>query len=263
MVRVGTAGWGIPTQYQELLPGEGSHLQRYAQRLSAVEINSSFHRHHRVQTYLRWAESVPAHFRFAVKVPRTLTHDGALAPLPEVLDQFAAEVQGLGKKLGVLLVQLPPKLAFEEPVARRFFCELRKRSDVPFACEPRHPSWGSQHAASLLQECAVARVAADPSPWPGADEPGGYEQLVYFRWHGHPRKYYSDYDQERLEWLCRQLTLARRSAAQVWSIFDNTVLGHAFGNAWATMNAVTKDPGNPFRSERHRTAAGAAAQVSD
>lgn len=249
-VRVGTAGWAIPLRYQELLEGDGSHLERYARRFNAVEINSSFHRHHRVQTYLRWAGSVPGHFRFAVKVPRTLTHDGELAPLPEVLDRFAAEVAGLGVKLGVLLVQLPPKLAFEAPVAKRFFRELRKRLDVPIACEPRHPSWGSPRAVGVLTECAVARVAADPSPWPGADEPAGYEQLAYFRWHGQPRKYYSDYDQDRLESLWRQLAVASKTATQVWSIFDNTVLGHAFGNAMATTDAHAKGTRKSIRRSR-------------
>lgn len=248
IVRVGTAGWTIPSRYKELIAGDGPQLERYAQRLNAVEINSSFHRHHRVQTYVRWAASVPAHFRFAVKVPRTLTHDGKLAPLPEVLDQFAGEVHGLGAKLGVLLVQLPPKLVFEASLARRFFRQLRKRIDVPIACEPRHPSWGSQRAASVLGDCAVARVAADPALWPGADEPGGYEQLAYFRWHGQPRKYYSDYDQERLESLWRQVAVASKTAAQVWSIFDNTVLGYAFGNALATTLA-SESPGKPETRE--------------
>lgn len=236
-VRVGTAGWAIPSRYQDLF-ASGSHLQRYAQRLNAVEINSAFHRHHRVQTYVRWAESVPAEFRFAVKMPRALTHDGELAPLPEVLDRFASEVRGLGKKLGVLLVQLPPKLVFEAAMARRFFHEVRRRIDVPIACEPRHPSWGRQHANELLADCAVARVAADPPPWPGADSLGGYAQLAYFRWHGQPRKYYSDYGREELESLWRQLVVARQTAEQVWSIFDNTAQGHALGNALATTDAV-------------------------
>jgi len=250
IVRVGTAGWAIPPRYQELLAGDGSHLERYAQRLNAVEINSSFYRHHRLQTYRRWAGSVPADFRFAVKVPRTLTHDGELAPLPEVLDQFATEVHGLGRKLGVLLVQLPPKLSFEARVARRFFRELRKRIDVPIACEPRHPSWGSQRAANMLTECAVARVAADPPPWPGADKPGGYERLAYFRWHGQPRKYYSDYGQERLESLWRELAFASKTAARVWSIFDNTVFGYAFGNALATTDASARGTGKSIRRGR-------------
>lgn len=246
-IQVGTAGWSIASRYAELLPGDGSHLERYAQRLNAVEINSSFYRHHRVQTYLRWAESVPENFRFAVKVPRTLTHGGELVPLPEVLNRFATEVHGLGNKLAVLLVQLPPKLAFEATVAKCFFHELRKCIDVPIACEPRHPSWGSPHADSVLTQCAVARVAADPPPWPGADKIGGYEQLAYFRWHGSPRKYYSDYEQEELESLWQQLSVASKTAAQVWSIFDNTALGHALGNALATMDAGKERIGESIR----------------
>lgn len=239
VVRVGTAGWSIPARYQERFEHDGSHLERYAQRLNAVEINSSFYRHHRTQTYCRWADAVPAHFRFAVKVPRTLTHEGELAPVPEVLDQFAAEVAGLGKKLGALLVQLPPKLAFAPPAARRFFRELRKRIDVPIVCEPRHSSWGSQGAERLLTECAVARVAADPPPWPGADECGGYERLAYFRWHGQPRKYYSEYGQEKLESLWRKMAAARRNAREVWAVFDNTTLGYALENALTTMDAIS------------------------
>jgi uncharacterized protein YecE (DUF72 family) len=239
MDRVATAGWSIPSRYQALFANDGSHLQRYAQRLNAVEINSSFYRHHRVNTYRRWAESVPEYFRFAVKVPRTLTHGGELVPLPEVLDQFAAEVDGLGTKLGVMLVQLPPKLVFAAEVAKHFFSELRKRLDVPIACEPRHPSWGSQLADRILSESAVARVAADPPPWAGADKVGGCKQLAYFRWHGHPRKYYSDYGQEQLESLWSQLATARKTANQVWCVFDNTALGYALGNALATLDAGT------------------------
>ena len=243
VVRVGCAGWTIPSRYRASFADDGSHLQRYAQRFNAVEINSSFYRHHRVETYRRWAKSVPANFRFAVKVPRTLTHDGHLTALPKVLDQFAAEVHGLGRKLGVLLVQLPPKLIFEAPVARRFFRQLRKRIDVPIACEPRHPSWGTRLAEKVLTQCAVARVAADPAPWPSAGEVGGSGELAYFRWHGQPRKYYSEYDKERLESLWRQVSVARSTGAQVWGIFDNTAHGYSVGNAMETRKAVARGNG--------------------
>src|SRR6185369_12722525 len=109
-------------------------------------------------------------------------------------DRFASEVKALGGKLGVLLVQLPPSLAFDAAAATRFFKAVRKRVDVPLALEPRHPSWGSQPADRLLTRSRVARVAADPAPWVGAESPAGYADLAYFRWHGSPRKYYSDYD---------------------------------------------------------------------
>jgi uncharacterized protein YecE (DUF72 family) len=235
---VGTAGWAIPARYKDVLPGTLSHLERYAQRLAAVEINSSFHRHHQPQTYRRWSASVPANFRFSVKVPRTLTHSGELSSEACVLDRFIDEIHGLGAKLGVILVQLPPKLVFEERLSHEFFQALRKRTDVQVTCEPRHPSWGSERADRLLAKWRVSRVAADPAPWPGAGEPGGARRLAYFRLHGQPRKYYSDYDPEGLASLRKQVSIARGRASEVWIIFDNTALGHALGNALAVTESV-------------------------
>jgi uncharacterized protein YecE (DUF72 family) len=233
---VGVAGWSIPSRYGSELPGEGSHLERYARRLQAVEINSSFYRHHRAQTYARWAESVPKTFRFAVKAPQVFTHEGELRAHPEVLDQFADEIDGLGKKLAVVLVQLPPKLEFEAPAARRFFKAMRERIDAKFVCEPRHRSWSSEKAERLLAELSVARVAADPPLWSGGNEPGGDRGLVYFRWHGQPQKYFSDYGRECLAMLEKQIAAAK--ATEAWAIFDNTAHGHAIGNALSLTSAV-------------------------
>jgi uncharacterized protein YecE (DUF72 family) len=237
-IRVGVAGWSIPSRYKDELPGAGSHLQRYAARLNAVEINSAFHRHHRAQTYARWADSVPRQFRFAVKMPRALTHEGELTARADVLDRFVEEVSGLGDKLGVLLVQLPPKLEFNRRAANQFFKAVQRRLDVPIACEPRHASWGSEKANELLVERHIARVAADPVLWPGAGEPGGWPGLVYFRWHGQPRKYYSDYGADCLAKLKAAVVASR--AKQVWAVFDNTAHGYALSNALAVADAMTR-----------------------
>lgn len=145
--------------------------------------------------------------------------------------RFAEEVQSLGNRLGVILVQLPPKLAFDVGVVERFFRGLRQQLDAAYVCEPRHPSWSSQEANDVLTSSGVARVAADPLLWPGAGEPGGFSQIVYFRWHGQPRKYYSDYDVMSLTRLRHALITAEARGAHAWCIFDNTVLGHATGNA--------------------------------
>jgi hypothetical protein len=98
----------VPARYAG--PAGGSQLERYARALNAVEINSSFYRPHQRKTYDRWAESTPEAFRFSVKMPRTITHNDRLANCDAMLDRLIAEVTGLGDKLGVLLVQLPPKL---------------------------------------------------------------------------------------------------------------------------------------------------------
>ena len=95
----------------------GSHLERYGAILNAVEINSSFYRPHRTATYERWAASVPEDFRFAVKVPKAITHERRLKDVGDLLDRFLSEVSGLGPKLGPLLVQLPPSLSFQAGIA--------------------------------------------------------------------------------------------------------------------------------------------------
>ena len=171
--RIGTAGWSIGRQYAGEFPSSGSHLERYAQRCDAVEINSSFHRPHRRATYERWAASVPTNFVFAVKAPRDITHDRRLAGAGAALDAFLAQATGLGGKLGPLLFQLPPSLAFDARSAGTFFKILRRRHAGSVVCEPRHASWFTPRAEDLLLKHRIARVAADPVKVPQAADPGG------------------------------------------------------------------------------------------
>ncbi|WP_348642724.1 DUF72 domain-containing protein [Mesorhizobium sp. B2-4-15] len=195
---IGTAGWGISTPYKDDFPQSGSRLERYATRLPIVEIDTSFYKPHRRETYERWAGSVPEHFRFAVKMPKTITHEHRLVGCETLADVFLQQVEGLAAKLSVLLVQLPPSLPFEPDVAGGFLDMLEKRTQTRLVCEPRHPSWFDAEAEALLADRRIARVAADPAPVPAAAVPGGWPGLAYFRWHGAPRVYYSDYDAESL-----------------------------------------------------------------
>ncbi len=228
LVRIGTAGWAIPRAVAGSFPQEGSGLQRYAALFGVAEINSSFHRPHRPGTYARWAESAPDGFRFSAKLPRTITHDLRLANAEAELDRFLAEIGGLGSKLGPLLVQLPPSLAFAPAVAATFLGQLRSKHSGDLALEPRHASWFGEEADALLREHGVARVAADPARVPMAAEPGGWPGLVYHRLHGSPRAYYSAYEAAYLAALAAKLSAA---SVETWCIFDNTASGAAAGNA--------------------------------
>src|SRR5204862_163054 len=85
--------------------------------------------------------------------------------------EHLGEHAALGPKLGPLLVQLPPNLAFEPDVADAFLRLLRERHDGAVALEPRHPGWFGEEAGAVLQAWRVARVAADPARVPEAAEP--------------------------------------------------------------------------------------------
>lgn len=242
-IYVGTAGWSIPRGEQQHFPTGESHLARYAQVFPAVEINSTFHRPHRASTFARWAAGVPRQFRFSVKLPRTITHDQRLAGSGRLLDGFLAELEPLGAKLGCLLAQLPPSLAFDARRARAFFTALRKRFDGDVALEPRHASWFGSRAESLLAEFAVARVAADPPRAEQDGAPGGSQRLAYFRLHGSPRIYYSSYEGDVLDSLGTQLRELRRRRIPAWCMFDNTTLGAATGNALAMLERLARGSG--------------------
>lgn len=227
-LRIGTAGWSIPARYAEDFPGPGAHLHRYSRRFTTAEINSSFHKSHRPTTYARWAASVPEHFRFAIKLPREITHTRRLADPAAPLEQFRHETAPLAGRLGPLLAQLPPSLAYDAAVAEAFLQLLRSISAGELACEPRHPSWFEADADAMLCKYKVARVAADPARVPAAAQPGGWPGLAYYRLHGSPRIYHSAYEGEYLDQLAT--TLARHRVP-AWCIFDNTASGAAAGNA--------------------------------
>jgi len=229
-VYVGTAGWTVPGAVADDFPGDGTHLERYARRFGCVEINSSFYKPHRPATYARWAASVPDDFRFAVKVPKEITHRLKLVDTTLPLERFLGEVAGLDAKRGPLLVQLPPSLTFEPHIAEAFFSCLRARFPGSVVCEPRHAGWFHAEAEDLLTNFQIARVAADPAPVPHAEDPGGWPGLVYYRLHGSPRTYYSSYPDEALQTLAQNLT-AKSKQTPVWCIFDNTALGAATSNA--------------------------------
>ncbi|MBT2337385.1 DUF72 domain-containing protein [Variovorax paradoxus] len=236
--RIGCAGWSLPRALWPEFPREGSHLQRYAQRFGAVEIDTSFYRPHRRETYERWAASTPGAFRFAVKLPKAITHERRLADAMPAFDEFLAQAAGLGDRLGCLVVQLPPSLAFDEGLVRRFLADVRQRHAGAVALEPRHRSWFAPAAQLLLSRLRVARVLADPVLFDEAASPGGWPGLVYLRLHGSPRRYWSAYDDALLARLAQRLVQAREEGAECWCVLDNTAGGEAVGNAMTLARLV-------------------------
>lgn len=232
-VTIGIAGWSLARPDTGLFPpaAYGSALARYAAVFGAVEINSSFYRPHRPETYARWADSVPAGFRFAVKLPRAITHEKRLHDVDAELDRFATEAGALGAKLGWLLIQTPPSLRFDAPAVEALIVELRKRfrraegsavAEPLLACEARHGSWFTVAATAQLSALGVVRVIADPP----AGAPGPFAPTVanasYIRLHGSPQIYRSPYEPERLQRVAAWL---QGQSGQALVIFDNTMSG--------------------------------------
>lgn len=223
---LGCAGWSLPREHWPAFVEQGTHLQRYASRFNAVEINSSFYRPHLPKTYERWRESVPAGFRFSVKMPKRITHELRLQECETALDEFLAQCLQLDDKLGCLLVQLPPSLSYEPLIARAFFEALRQGFAGTVVLEPRHASWLA--AGSLLQAFEIGWVTADPAVIAPGD---AWHGVRYWRLHGSPRIYHSAYGHERVQAYAQVLGQSIEEGIPTWCIFDNTASGHAVADA--------------------------------
>jgi uncharacterized protein YecE (DUF72 family) len=166
-IRLGACAWSFEgwrgTFYPHDLPPE-RWLEFYAHYFGAVEIDSTFYHAPAEATVLRWAESTPASFRFACKLPSEITHACKLRDCATELSGFLRAVEPLGAKLHVILIQLPPSFAPKEgqPVLRRFLEQLPR--DYRFAIEFRHPGWHKPQIVRLLEKHRICWVWADTSP---------------------------------------------------------------------------------------------------
>lgn len=238
---IGTAAWNIPSNMKSFFPSEGTHLERYARTFNAVEINSSFYKDHKHKVYQKWAASVPAKFRFSVKLSQYFTHEARLSDAGERLTDSLYNISGLGSKWGVLLIQTPASLDFKKPVAKKFFATLSKKCKIPVVFEPRHKSWITPKALELLEEFSVSKVLADPEPCRAPLEWRlRLESPRYFRLHGTPQLYRSLYPDEFLRRLKTRLLSPLSKTENTWVIFDNSMFGHATQNA-LSLNKFLKE----------------------
>lgn len=220
---IATAAWSIPKPLATAFPEEGSGLARYASVFNGVEVNSTFYRRHKTSTFERWAATTPDGFRFAVKIPKEITHQRAMKDIREPFGVFLQDISALGGKRGPLLCQLPPSLRFDPGISEGAFDMMRTLDQGPIVIEVRHESWKSDDAIALLQRYSIDRVLADPAlVWPASD----FRQAPrYVRLHGKPKVYYSSYSDAEIGAFSKLL------GPDSWCVFDNTASGAAIENA--------------------------------
>jgi uncharacterized protein YecE (DUF72 family) len=161
-VWIGTSGWQYRdwrgTFYPRELAVEG-WLEAYAARFTTVESNTAFYRLPERATFAAWAARTPDDFVMAVKVSRYLTHIKRLAGPVEPVERFIDRVAGLGRKLGPVLLQLPPQLrANVDRLEATLDCFP---AGIRVAVEFRHPSWFNDEVRRILTDRSVALCLAD------------------------------------------------------------------------------------------------------
>ncbi len=157
-VLVGTQGWNYPQWVGPFYPSgtrAEDYLRLYARAFGTVEVDSTFYAVPPPKVVESWAGKVGGGFRFALKLPRAITHERRLVDCREPLAEFLAAVRPLGEKLGPVLVQFGPEFGPEHrPALARFLPQLV--GDVPFAVEFRRRGWLIRPVLDLLHDYGVA-----------------------------------------------------------------------------------------------------------
>ena len=136
------------------------HLTYYAQRLNALEMDSTFYGTPTTKAVRRWASVVPVDFKICPKMPRAITHENRLVASGELTAEFLDRMRLLGDKLGPILIQFPPDFTMAEASALiKFLPQLPH--DLRFVFEFRHRSWAKTETAVLLQTYNICWAAVD------------------------------------------------------------------------------------------------------
>jgi uncharacterized protein YecE (DUF72 family) len=231
---VGTSGycydhWTENVFYPAGLP-QREYLEFYARHFDSVELNVSFYRLPKKETFVNWAKRTPRGFSFVVKGSRYITHIKRLKGIEESLRFFFAQISGLGNKLSAVLWQLPP--GFKKDLSRLegFLRNTRKiKRKLRLIFEFRHPSWFAEDTYHLLRKRNICLCIAHSPHWPVAREVTA--DFVYLRFHGGQHLYGSNYTEEELrEWadFARQILAGRKD---LYAFFNNDACGYAVRNA--------------------------------
>lgn len=168
---LGCAIWAYKGWVGELFP-TGSRasdfLKLYGQRFTTVEGNTTFYSIPDTSTVQRWAADTPPGFEFCLKLPRTITHDGPLAPhIPDTF-RFIDHMSGLGDRIGPFFAQLPPHYGPQHFADLTAFLTALPRDRYEFALEVRHRDWfqpsHGDRLNQLLENLGIGRVILDTRP---------------------------------------------------------------------------------------------------
>jgi len=233
-IHIGTSGWSYK-HWKNIFYPEAlittDWLQFYAQTFNITELNTSFYHLPKLETTIGWGKKVPQGFMFCPKMSRYLTHMKKLNDPEESFEKFFDVFTPLKKKLGPVLIQLPPSLHFHIDKAEHVYklCKTKYKY-YRFAMEVRHQSWLEKESLDLMKQYNIAFVIAQSGTrFPYAEYVTA--QHIYVRFHGPQQLYASSYTEEQLQNFANLFRQWQDEGHTVWAFFNNDVFGYAIENA--------------------------------
>lgn len=238
---IGTSGWSYKHWEGIFYPKEvklAKYLEYYTTKFNCVELNSSFYHLPQKKTVSGWVQRTPDAFKFCPKLSRYITHQKKLIDIEEPLQKFFDLFEEMKKKLGPVLIQLPPGLEFDPSLIEEFLELLKKRyHSHRFAIEVRNRTWITDHFFNLLEKYGIAFVIADSGTRFPYHETVTTD-FVYLRFHGHESLYASNYSEADLAGYAQKIKHWLEQGNKVWGFFNNDFHGFAVKNAERLRNLI-------------------------
>ena len=243
---VGTSGWSYPHWHKKFYPEDlpkSRWFEFYLQNFSTVEVNATFYRRFKDQTYEKWRERVSEEFRYVLKAPRLITHRKYLKDTDDLIAEFWRSASLLREKLGLILLQLAPSTPYD-PL--RLQKALQAFGDpTKIAVEFRHKRWLTEETRELLRETGAVFCTADSPKTELMD--WVTSETAYLRLHGRKKWYAYNYSEEELRELVRLTQKMQQKGARVFYIFfNNDFEGYAPHNALRLKQMLETEITNLF-----------------
>lgn len=213
--------------YPDKLP-QSKWFDFYAQHFDTLELNVTFYRFPTVKNLRRWYYQAPDGFSLSAKAPRLITHYKRFRDTERMMQDFYGSLrEGLAEKLGCVLIQLPPQMIY----SKEQLDNILQQTDPSFqnVIEFRHESWWKTSVQKMLAEKEISFCGVS---FPGIKKDDAVINLsrCYYRFHGVPKLFYSEYDNDFLETIYTQLQKSRK-AKTIYIYFNNTASLAALHNA--------------------------------
>ncbi|MEU7060775.1 DUF72 domain-containing protein [Streptomyces sp. NPDC046197] len=237
---VGTSGWQYKDWRGVLYP-QGCPtrlwLEEYAAHFATVEVNNAFYRLPARETFEAWRERVPPDFVVAVKASRYLTHIKRLKDPEEPVHRLMSHAEGLGGRLGPVLLQLPPTLGCDPGLLDA--CLACFPAGTRVAVEPRHDSWWTPPARRVLETRGAALCWADAHARP-VTPLWRTTDWGYVRFHVGRARAWPHYGRRSLETWVDRIATTWADDHDVYAYFNNDPAGAAVGDAVVFARAARR-----------------------
>lgn len=228
---IGCSGFHYKEWKNEFYPrglAQSKWFDFYTQHFNTLELNVTFYRFPTLQSLKSWYEKASGGFSFSAKVPRSITHFKKFEETEQMLKDFYQLLkEGLQEKLSCVLFQLPPQFSYSEERLEKILSQV----DASFnnVIEFRNESWWREDVKAVLKKNDISFCGVS-FPKIAFDDAVINTPLCYYRFHGVPRLFYSEYDPAFIEKIFYQIK-ADKNVKQAFIYFNNTASLAALHNA--------------------------------